>query len=88
MKDPRMAEEQTDWFNVGSISHPETVPNEGLQYIHQMFEWDRIPTDPVQSVAIELLDTQVEGSVQERSCWRFLGLIFFRSFIGGPELHL
>ena len=28
-------------------------------------EWDRIPTDPVQEVAIELLDTQVfSGSVQ------------------------
>ena len=40
MKDPRMAEEQIDWLDVGSIPHPETVPNKGLQYAHQMFEWD------------------------------------------------
>ena len=37
-------------------------------------EWDRIPTDPVQEVAIELLDPQVfSGSVKRGSCWRFLG---------------
>ena len=27
---------------------------------HQKMKWDRIPTDPVQQVAIEPLDTQVE----------------------------
>ena len=39
-------------------------------------EWDQIPTDPVQEVANELLDSQVfSGSVKRGSCWRFLGLL-------------
>ena len=31
-----------------------------LPYFHQQIEWDRIPTDPVQQVAIELLDTSTQ----------------------------
>ena len=52
-------------------------PYKSTVYIYinaSKIEWDRIPTDPVQEVAIELLYTQFfSGSVDRGSCWRLLG---------------